>query len=454
MPERAPSPVVDERSAALLTDLYELTMLQAYRSEGMAGRAVFSLFVRRLPPNRNFLLACGLDDALHYLETLRFSGDALRFLRGRPEFRPEFVDWLEGFRFTGDVYAVPEGTPVFAGEPILEVEAPLPEGQLAETFVMNQVHLQTVLASKGARVVEAARGRPVVDFGLRRTHGTDAGMKAARAFHVAGAAATSNVLAGRVYGIPIAGTMAHSYIQAHDDELEAFRAFVSLYPETVLLVDTYDTLEGVRKVISLARELGEAFRVRAIRIDSGDLAELAREARALLDAAGLGRVRIFASGSLDEWEIERLLARGAPIDAFGVGTRMGVSHDAPYLDMAYKLVEYGGRGRVKLSPGKRVLPGRKQVHRLEEGGIARGDVVTAADESVPGARPLLRRAMEGGRRLEVGDLEEARKRARDEIARLPDPVRGLAPAEPPYPVRVSERLEAEAREAARRLAGR
>ncbi len=453
MPEAGLQPAAGQGSAALLTDLYQLTMLQAFRAEGMAGRAVFSLFVRRLPPGRNFLLACGLDDALHYLERLRFSEDALRFLRGRAEFRPDFVDWLRDFRFTGDVYAVPEGTPVFAGEPILEVEAPLPEAQLPETFVMNQVHLQTVLASKGARVVAAARGRPVVDFGLRRTQGVDAGLKAARAFYVAGVAATSNVLAGRVYGIPIAGTMAHSYIQAHDDELAAFRAFARLYPETVLLVDTYDTLAGVRKVIELARELGDAFRVRAIRLDSGDLAALARQARSLLDGAGLHRVRIFASGSLDEWEIDALLRGGAPIDAFGVGTRMGVSHDAPYLDMAYKLVEYEGRGRIKLSPGKQVLPGRKQVHRLEEGGMARGDVVTAADEVVRGGRPLLRKVMEGGRRLEAGDLEAARKRAREEIARLPDPVRGLEPAEPAFPVRISEGLEAAAREAARRAAG-
>lgn len=453
MPEPGPRPIVDEGSAALLTDLYQLTMLQAYRAEGLGGRAVFSLFVRRLPSGRNFLLACGLDDVLHYLETLRFSDDALRFLRSRPEFRSEFVDWLAELRFTGDVFAVPEGTPIFAGEPILEVEAPLPEAQLAETFLMNQVHLQTVLASKGARVVAAARGRPVVDFGLRRTQGTDAGLKAAKAFYVAGVAATSNVLAGRVYGIPIAGTMAHSYIQAHDDELEAFRAFARLYPETVLLVDTYDTLAGVRKVIELARELGEAFRVRGVRLDSGDLAELARQARRLLDEAGLERVRIFASGSLDEWEIDALLRRGAPIDAFGVGTRMGVSHDAPYLDMAYKLVEYEGRGRVKLSPGKRVLPGRKQVYRLEEDGVARGDVIAAADEEVSGGRPLLRKVMEGGRRLEVGDLEAARKRAREEIARLPEPVRGLAPADPPLPVRISERLAAAAREAARRAGG-
>ena len=258
------SPWVDDRNAALLTDQYQLTMLQAYHREELVEDAVFSLFVRRLPPSRNFLLACGLDDALRYLETLRFDRDSLDYLASRNEFSREFVDWLAGLRFTGDVHALPEGTPVFAEEPILEVTAPLPEAQLVETFLMNQIHFQTVVATKAARVVHAAKGRTVVDFGLRRTHGTDAGVKAVRAYCIAGLAATSNVLAGRLYGVPASGTMAHSYIQAHGSELEAFRAFSELYPDTVLLVDTYDTLEGVRNVTALAAELGDAFRVSAI----------------------------------------------------------------------------------------------------------------------------------------------------------------------------------------------
>src|SRR5918992_1460795 len=285
---------------ALLTDLYQLTMVQAYWREHLHDEAVFSLFVRRLPPRRNFLLACGLDDALGYLESYRFTATDLDYLAGRPEFQRPFIEWLAGFRFQGEVRAVPEGTPVFANEPILEVIAPLPQAQLMETLVLNQVHLQTMLASKAARVVLAARGRTVVDFGMRRMHGTDAALKGARAFYVAGVAATSNVLAGQVYGIPIAGTMAHSYIQVHHSELEAFRGFSAVYPETVLLVDTYDTLEGVRRVIRLAGELGDGFRVRAVRLDSGDLAALAFESRALLDQAGLQRVEIFASGGLDE----------------------------------------------------------------------------------------------------------------------------------------------------------
>jgi len=313
IPDREPSPPAAGSAArsnegysgftddlALLTDLYQLTMLRGYREEGMDGQAVFSLFVRRLPESRNFLLACGLDDALRYLEELRFSESALDYLSGREEFDAAFIDWLRDFRFTGDVRAVREGTPLFANEPILEISAPLPEAQLVETFLMNQIHLQTTLASKAARVVLAAGGRAVVDFGLRRIHGADAGLKAARAFHIAGVAATSNVLAGKVYGVPIGGTMAHSYIQEHDSEMDAFRAFTRLYPDTVLLVDTYDTLEGVRRVVELAREVGEEFRVRAVRLDSGDLAKLAIAARKILDDGGLEEVEIFASGGLDE----------------------------------------------------------------------------------------------------------------------------------------------------------
>jgi nicotinate phosphoribosyltransferase len=339
------------------------------------------------------------------------------------------------------VRAVPEGTPVFANEPILEVAAPLPEAQLVETFVMNQIHLQTTLASKAARVVSAAAGRDVIDFGLRRIHGVDAGLKAARAFHIAGVAGTSNVLAGRAYGVSLSGTMAHSYIQAHADELQAFRDFARSFPETVLLVDTYDTAEGVRRVVRLAEELGDDFRVRGVRLDSGDLGALAFEARSILDAAGLHGVRIIASGGLDEGQVAALVASGAPIDAFGVGTRMGVSSDAPTLDMAYKLTEYAGEGRMKLSTGKVSLPGRKQVFRLEEEGRAIRDVIARADEELPG-RPLLRTVMRGGRRLPEGrlELDAARAEARRGLAAMPERLLRLEPADPPYPVEVSRAL--------------
>jgi nicotinate phosphoribosyltransferase len=434
---------VDYADLGLFTDLYELTMLQAYVERGMHGTATFSLFVRRLPERRNYLLACGLDDVLSYLESLRFKRESLDYLASLGGFTEGFLRWLGEFRFTGDVDAVPEGTPVFENEPTLEVTAPIAQAQLVETFVMNQVHLQTVLASKAARVVTAAQGRRVVDFGPRRMHGIDAALKAARAFHIAGVAATSNTLAGQIYGVPVAGTMAHSFIQAAKNEMEAFRDFTALYPETILLVDTYDTLQGVRHVIALARELGDAFKVRAVRLDSGDLVDLAAKARAMLDEAGLHHVEIFASGSLDEDAIAEIVAQGAPITGFGVGTAMGVSQDAPGLDIAYKLCAYGGRGRLKLSTGKPVLPGRKQVFRVEENGRAVRDVIARAEETLPG-RPLLRPAMRGGRRLAEGtiDLNAAREHAQDEIARLPEHIRAIRPAQPRYRVEISEALRA------------
>lgn len=426
---------------ALFTDLYELTMAQAYFDEVMTDEAVFSLFVRRLPPQRNFLLACGLDSVLDYLENLSFSEDDLAYLESLGKFSDSFLAHLRDFCFTGTVYAVPEGTPIFAYEPILEIVAPLPEAQLIETFVMNQIHVQTVLSSKAQRVVTAAEGRPVIDFGSRRMHGIDAALKAGRAFYIGGVTATSNVLAGKIYQVPVSGTMAHSYIQAHDEEGEAFRKFARLYPETVLLVDTYDTLQGVRRVIDLAHALGEQFKVSAVRLDSGDMLTLSREVRGLLDQAGLGKVEIFASGGLDENKISQIVSSGAPINGFGVGTSMGVSKDTPDLDIAYKLCEYAGTGRLKLSPGKPILPGRKQIFRVSENSKEMRDVVAKADEHLPG-RPLLEAVMRHGKRLAAGrvDLESAHAHAIQQIADLPDHIRAITPAEPPYPVGISSEL--------------
>jgi nicotinate phosphoribosyltransferase len=443
------APWVTDDNAALLTDLYQLTMVQAYWNEGMDGEAVFSLYYRNLPPGRSYALACGLEDALRYLETLRFGPEALDYLATQDRFTDDFLDWLGEMRFEGDVFAMPEGTPVFPEEPLLEVVAPIPVAQLAESFIMNQVHFQTVLASKASRIVQAARGRAVVDFGLRRMHGTDAALKGARAYHVAGLAGTSNVLAGHVYGLPITGTMAHSYVQSHDDELEAFRDFAALYPETILLVDTYDTLEGVEKVVELARELGDDFRVSGIRLDSGDLGDLATRCRKILDDAGLEDVDVVASGGLDEYGVDELVRSGAPIDGFGVGTAMGTSADAPSLDMAYKLTAYAGKGRLKLSPGKTILPGRKQVWRFEEDDRAVRDVIARADDAEHfgdrGGRPLLERVMEGGRRTRPeaeprAYLDACRERATEELAKLPERLLSLEDADPPYPVEVSEAL--------------
>ncbi len=437
-------------SPALFTDLYQLTMLQAYEEEGMRETAVFSQFVRRRPPQRNYLLACGLDDVLDYLEAVRFDRAALDYLATLGRFSEHFLRRLERFRFTGDVHALPEGTPVFANEPILEIAAPLPEAQFIETAVMNLVHHQTVIASKAARVLEAAQGRSVVDFGLRRMHGLHAGLGAARAAYIAGIDGTSNVAAARRYGIPPSGTMAHSYVQAHDDESEAFRAFARLYPGTVLLVDTYDTIAGVHKVAALARELGADFAVGAIRLDSGDLQALAVEARQILDAAGLPHVRIVASSSLNEDLIAALVRGGAPIDVFGVGTEMGVSRDAPTIDIVYKLVEYAGRGRLKLSPGKPVLPGRKQVYRVERDRLAQRDIVARHDERLDG-RPRLEPVLAGGVRLAAGRtaLADARTYCRRAVAALPPPIRALAPAAPPYAVVISEGLAADRERLAR-----
>jgi len=427
-----------EAGVALLTDLYQFAMVDAYLDEGLQDEAVFSLFVRRLPARRNLLLACGLEEVLRYLETVRFTAAELDYLASLGRFSNRLLEFLERFRFSGDVCAVPEGTPVFAEEPILEIVAPLPEAQLIETYLLNQIHLQTVAASKAVRVAHAAAGRLVLEFGLRRSHGTDAGVKVARAAFIAGIQATSNVLAGHLYGVPVAGTMAHSFVQAHEDELEAFRAFAGRFPTTVLLVDTYDTLRGVQHVLRLAKELGDGFQARAIRLDSGDLLALSRAARQMLDEAGLQRVQIFASSNLDEDSIARLVDQGAPIDGFGVGSAIGVSTDAPCLDIVYKLVSYAGKDRIKLSTSKMLLPGRKQVFRVEENGVARKDVVARFGEELKG-RALLRPMMRGGQRVEGSSpsLPEIQAHARRELGLLPPEVRGLEPMEPPYRVEAS-----------------
>ncbi len=418
-------------------------MLQAYFAEKMHDVAVFDLFARRLPEQRNYLIACGLDDALTYLESLKFDDDALTWLDTLGKFKTGFLEYLSNFRFTGDVYAVPEGTVIFPHEPIVEVVAPLPEAQLVETFILNQIHFQTMVASKVSRVVTAARGKPVVDFGLRRYHGIDAGLKAARAAYIAGAQGTSNVLAGQQYGIPVSGTMAHSYVLAHDDENMALLRFAELYPDTVLLVDTYDTLAGVHKVVELAGKLDDDFRVGAIRLDSGDLLTLSLESRKILDDAGLQRVGVFASGELDEFRIDELLKHGAPIDGFGVGTRMGTSADMPFIESAYKLVSYAGKPRMKFSSGKTTLPGRKQVFRQTQDGHASYDVIALQGESHAGI-PLIRQVMTDGKRLPDSkpDLETVRDNCWKEITTLPNHLHNLEQTKSPYRVQLSPEIRA------------
>jgi nicotinate phosphoribosyltransferase len=410
-------------TGALLTDLYELNMVSSYLRREMNGEATFSLFVRSLPPGRAFLVACGIDSCLEWLEDLQFSGDELDYLSGIG-FDRASIDAFAGLRFTGEVWAVPEGRIVFAEEPLMEVTAPIAEAQLAETFLLNQLTFQTALASKAARCRLAADGRvELVEFGFRRTQGVEAAMAVARATALIGFAATSNVEACRRYGLRPAGTMAHSYIQAFHGEEEAFRAFAEDVPSaSTFLVDTYDTLRGVAKAISVIKDRGIESRS-AIRLDSGDLVALARDARHVLDTAGLTDVRIFVSGGLDERDIERMLAAGAPIDAVGVGTRLGVSADAPYLDSVYKLVDYEGRPLVKLSEGKQTLPGAKQVFRSP--GL--DDVLGLRQEDPPaGTAPLLERVMSDGRRLAPApSLESSRRRFEADLGALPGPLRAL-----------------------------
>ena len=442
------------QQAALLTDLYQLTMAAAYFREGYREPATFSLFVRRLPSSRGFLVAAGLEDALDYLCALHFAPEGLDRLAALGRFDTDFLGHLAGLRFTGAVRAVPEGTILFAEEPLLEVTAPIIEAQLVETALLNLVHGPTVLASKAARVVLAADGRPVAEFGLRRSHGIHAGLVAARSAFLAGCASTSDVLAGSLYGIPLSGTMAHSYITAFGDELEAFRAYARLFPDSaVLLIDTYDTLEGARNAATVAGELEQrGHRLAAVRLDSGNLLELSIGVRRILDEAGHPGVRIFASGGLDEHDLERLLAAGAPVDAFGVGTKLNVSADAPSLDFVYKMVRHRESDVLKLSEGKVTWVGRKAVYRSRDSdGRFAGDLLALAEEPAPGrAEPLLEAVMEGGEPVRPHPtLHEIRDRCAAGLAALPAGVRRLRDPEP-YPVVPSAALRVRQEEATRR----
>ena len=439
-----PGPVpfrVDD--AALLTDLYEITMAASYWREGMTGLATFSLFVRGLPPGRGYLVAAGLEDALTALQSLHFSPAARHYLGSLGRFDTAFLEALAGIGFTGSVRAVPEGTLVFPDEPLIEVTAPILEAQLVESLVLNTIHYQTLVATKAARCVDAAEGRSIIEFGLRRAPGLDAALKAARAAWIAGAAATSNTLAGRWLGIPVTGTMAHSYVTAFPSELDAFRAFARAFPtECILLIDTFDTVVGARKAVIIGQELAAAgYRLKGVRLDSGDLMTLSRDVRHVLDEGGMTEAQIIASGGLDEEEIVRLVRAGAPVDAFGVGTRMDVSADAPYLDMAYKLVRYEDRDLLKLSGRKRTWPGAKQVWRgLEPGGHMTGDILGLASEPGPdGMVPLLDPVLTDGSLREPGSLDAARERCRVQRAALPPETRRLR-APRPYEVRKSPAL--------------
>jgi nicotinate phosphoribosyltransferase len=445
---------MDPATSALLTDLYQLNMMQAYLDRGETKTAVFEFFVRKLPRERGFLIAAGLEQVLEFLSELRFTPEELEWLASSGRFGKNLIDYLAGLRFTGAIRAMPEGTVFFPDEPILRVTAALPEAQLVETRLINLLQFQSMIAAKAARMVLAAPGKRLVDFGLRRAHGAEAGFLAARASYIAGFAGTATVLADKEFGIPIFGTMAHSYIQVHDDEAEAFENFARARPKNLtLLIDTYDTEAAARKVVALAPRLKAAgISIGGVRLDSGDLITLSKAVRRILDEGGLRDVTIFASGGLDETVIANIIRSGAPIDGFGIGSSLTTSYDAPGLDCAYKLEEYAGLPRRKRSAGKATWPGRKQVwRRFGADGRMAGDILSLENDDQAG-EPLIELVMQGGKRLAPAPtLGEIRARAARDLQRLPEPLRRLEPGAS-YPVEVSEALRRLAAEVDGRVA--
>ncbi|MFW6140062.1 MAG: nicotinate phosphoribosyltransferase [Acidobacteriota bacterium] len=433
------------KNLALLTDLYELTMAASYWEQGMNETAVFSLFVREYPPQRRYFVSCGLKEVLEYLSDLEFTQDDLEYLESTGFFKPDFLSFLENFRFRGDVHAMPAGTLFFEEEPVLEVKAPLIEAQIIETFLINAVNLQTMIATKASRCVHAAREKKLVDFSFRRCQGIDAAMKVAKASYIAGFIGTSNVLAGKQYGIPIYGTMAHSYVSSFDKEIDAFRAFSQTFPEnSILLVDTYDSLSGTIKAAQVGEEMADqGEKLKGIRLDSGDMVELSKKARKILDDHGLDQSMIFASGGFDEHKIQKVLSQKAEIDSFGVGTKMGVSADAPYLDMAYKIAQYNEEPVLKLSTGKISLTSDKQVFRFSsDEGWYDHDVIALREEKMEKGKPLLKPVMSSGKIIyEFPSLSEIQKQFKENFSRLEKKHKDILKDKPLYPVKISKKLQ-------------
>lgn len=431
-----------QKNLTLLTDLYQLTMAQSYFREQRSGDATFSLFIRSYPLNRGYFVSAGLSDVLDYLESFAFERDAIEYLAAQKLFTEDFLRYLAGLRFTGNVWAIPEGKIFFKDEPLLELTAPIIQAQIVETLIINQLHLQTLIATKASRCVHASGGRPVVDFALRRTHGVDAGMKVARASYLAGFAGTSNVMAGQDYGIPIVGTMAHSFVSSFEREIDAFRAYVASFPDhAILLIDTYDPLAGARNAVQVAKEMsGRGEKLVGVRIDSGDLAELARRVKEIFISANLPDVKIIGSGGLDEYDLAEFAETNVPFDSYGVGTKMGTSAEAPWTDMSYKLVEYQEQPVLKLSTGKISCPGRKQVFRSRNSlGIIERDVIGRRAEQLSG-EPLLKEVMRDGKRTAPNaSLGESRDLFAAEFAALPARVKTIRkPGQ--YAVEFSPRL--------------
>lgn len=432
-----------QRIGPLFTDLYELTMAAAYYDRNVFSNATFSLYIRKYPPHRNYFVAAGLENALDELENFHFSEKEIAYLKKTGLFSDDFISYLKQLRFSGDVYAMPEGTVFFENEPVLEVTAPIIEAQIIETFLLNTIGFQTMIASKAARCMTAAQGRPLVDFSLRRTQGQDAGIKVARSTYITGFVATSNVLAGKIYDIPISGTMAHSFISAFNNEIDAFSAFSKTFPKnSVFLIDTYDTLEGARNTIKAAKEMKKRGEVPiGVRLDSGDMADLSQKVRKILDDAGLFDVKIFASSGFDEFKMADVIARGAKIDAFGVGTKMGVSADAPYFDIVYKMVRFNDRDVRKLSPGKITLAGKKQVFRKsDQSGRYIEDTIGLRDETIDENEPLLKKVMANGKTVgSHPSLQDIRDTFKTNFAALDESYKSLD-EHAAYPVKISSRL--------------
>jgi nicotinate phosphoribosyltransferase len=436
-----------QENMSLFTDFYELTMCASYFDNNNFEPATFDLFIRRLPENRSYFLFAGLEQSLQYLQTVHFSEEHLDYLK-KQGFGEDFLDYLAGFNFSGDVWAIPEGTVAFPNEPLIRITAPIIEAQLIETFLLNTVNLQTMMATKASRIVHAAKGKAIIEFGLRREHGIDAGMKVARSSYIAGCQGSSNVLAGLAYGIPVFGTMAHSFVMSYPKEIDAFRAFSKTFPNnSTLLIDTYNDIAGAEKAAEVAKELeAKGSKLGGVRLDSGDLTKTSKQVRKILNEQGLGYVKIFASGDLDEYRISQLLEDEARIDAFGVGTKMGTSADRPYLDVIYKLCETmnleGSFSPImKLSKDKNTLPGRKQVFRSKsKDGFYQKDTIALAEEKIEGD-PLLSKVMDSGKlSYKLPSLHEIRCFAQENIFKLPAPYKELSNA-PTYPVELSLKLQ-------------
>jgi len=432
------------RAGPLFTDLYELTMAASYFAHNVFDTATFSLFIRDVYATRNYFVAAGLEQVLDELAAFQFSDQDISYLQSTGRFSEQFLNYLAQLRFTGEVYAMPEGTVFFANEPVMEVTAPIVEAQLIETFVLNTIGFQTMIASKAARCFHTAAGRPLIDFSLRRTQGQDAGIKVARSTFIAGFTATSNVLAGKIYGIPISGTMAHSYVSAFDNELDAFFAYADTFPDhSIFLIDTYDSIEGARHAAAVAKEMQKkGHTLIGVRLDSGDMVSLSREVRKIFDTAGLYDVKIYASSGFDEFKIAKVISEGAAIDAFGVGTKVGVSADAPFVDVVYKMVRFKGRDVKKLSPGKVTLAGEKQVFRKsDQNGRYLEDIIGQRNEIISEGKPLLEKVMENGHLLRPHpQLQMLQEKFKENFASLDDGYKSIQDHKA-YPVKLSTRLK-------------